>query len=331
MDLLDKTKKHLQNLEQIPLCFEKRSFSSLPLILRQRYQIYAVKFFSRSWLLALESAGWDSCSPGDYRKHLEQLSFAAGTNSVVFVLPFITSTIRNRMVQMNIPFIIPGVQIFLPLYMVNLQETGGAPTPLQGKPLKPSAQALLLSQLLKGNIKRLSTKEIAEKLSYSTASVSNACTQLRNNDLCESYRKGKEVRLKFPDDAHDIWKRALPYLKSPVKQRMLVKMGSGEDIPQGKLAGISALSLKSNLADDELPTLALERRVVDSGLMQGWLKKVVDRYDADAVIESWKYNPALISDDVAVDPLSLYLSLRDNLDERVQSELSSMMEGVSWQ
>ena len=307
------------------------SFSSLPLLLRHRYQTYNVKLFGSSWLLALESGEWDVCSPGEYRKHLEQLSLVTEINSIVFVLPSLSSTVRNRMVQMNIPFVVPGVQIFVPHYMVNLQEVGGFSPLRKGRRLSPSAQVLLLSQLLKGDIEGLSTKEIAKKLGYSTASISNACTQLKKNDLCVSYRNGKEVLLKFRGDSHNIWKQALPYFKSPVKQRILVKMGRGGDNTKGKLAGISALSLKSNLADDDLPTLALSCRAVDFGLMQKWLNSDVDRYDADAVIESWRYDPALISDADVVDPLSLYLSLRDNPDERVQSELSSMMESISWQ
>ena len=328
MNLLGKTKKYLQNIEEIPLYFEKKSFSSLSLIMRQRYQIYAAKIFGRSWFMALESADWDSCSPGEYRKHFEQISLVAETNSIVFVLPFLSSTTRNRMVQMNIPFVIPGVQIFLPLCMINLQEIGGPLPSVKGGCLIPAAQVLLLSQLLKGDIENLSTKEIAEKLGYSTASISNACAQLRKNNLCVSYRKGKEALLDFSRDTYNTWTRALPLLKSPVKGRFLIKRG--DNGLKAKQAGISALAHRSNLADDELPTLALARREVDYGLTQGWFEKSADRYEADAVIESWRYDPILISEDESVDPLSLYLSLRDNPDERVQSELNSMMESISW-
>jgi hypothetical protein len=52
--------------------------------------------------------------------------------------------------------------------------------------------------------------------------------------------------------------------------------------------------------------------------------------DADAVIEAWTYNPIRLADAEAVDRLSLYLSLRASDDERVQKELTALLEGVAW-
>ena len=54
------------------------------------------------------------------------------------------------------------------------------------------------------------------------------------------------------------------------------------------------------------------------------------REDANARIETWTYAPALLADGKGVDPLSLFLSLRDDPDERVQAALAAMMEGFTW-
>jgi hypothetical protein len=49
------------------------------------------------------------------------------------------------------------------------------------------------------------------------------------------------------------------------------------------------------------------------------------------IIHEWIYAPAVISDDgKQVDDLSLYLSLRDSPDERVQGALTEMMEAMPW-
>ena len=39
-------------------------------------------------------------------------------------------------------------------------------------------------------------------------------------------------------------------------------------------------------------------------------------------IQVWKHNPKMLSTEGVVDKLSLYLSLKDNEDERIQIELS---------
>jgi hypothetical protein len=45
-------------------------------------------------------------------------------------------------------------------------------------------------------------------------------------------------------------------------------------------------------------------------------------------IEVWNYAPSLFAHDGWVDKISLYLSLKDNNDERIQHELTLMMQGL---
>jgi hypothetical protein len=99
---------------------------------------------------------------------------------------------------------------------------------------------------------------------------------------------------------------------------------------RGPLAGLSALAQCSLLAEPDLITIALDRK--------GW--KALhhgDRFveampdDPDGrMVEIWNYDPNLFAGDGRVDPLSLYLSLRDNPDERVQAALDQMMRKVPW-
>ncbi|MEI8121955.1 MAG: hypothetical protein WCI20_07870 [bacterium] len=43
-----------------------------------------------------------------------------------------------------------------------------------------------------------------------------------------------------------------------------------------------------------------------------------------------RYRPEILSDGPTVDRLSLYLSLREEHDERVQSALKELLESVRW-
>ena len=44
----------------------------------------------------------------------------------------------------------------------------------------------------------------------------------------------------------------------------------------------------------------------------------------------WRYDPTLLSEEDVADRLSLYLSLKDNPDERIEGALRELMEGIRW-
>ena len=47
-------------------------------------------------------------------------------------------------------------------------------------------------------------------------------------------------------------------------------------------------------------------------------------------LELWKYPPQLFAANGKVDILSLYCSLRENPDERIEGELESLLEDIKW-
>ena len=52
-------------------------------------------------------------------------------------------------------------------------------------------------------------------------------------------------------------------------------------------------------------------------------------------LEVWKYNPITLLDNClndkkVVDPISLYLSLKDNRDERIEIALDQILENLIW-
>lgn len=48
------------------------------------------------------------------------------------------------------------------------------------------------------------------------------------------------------------------------------------------------------------------------------------------IIEIWKYSPELLSDTDLADPLSLYLSMKDIEDERIENSLEELLDKVEW-
>ena len=88
--------------------------------------------------------------------------------------------------------------------------------------------------------------------------------------------------------------------------------------------------VEAKLAAPEYTTYALSRADWKS-LMQGLKLIAMPTRDPDAdEVELWSYPPALFAERDRVDRLSLYLSLQDERDERVEASLDEMMKNVAW-
>ena len=58
--------------------------------------------------------------------------------------------------------------------------------------------------------------------------------------------------------------------------------------------------------------------------------RITDKQFGENEIQVWKYNPKMLSTEGVVDKLSLYLSLKDNEDERIQIELERLINEMPW-
>jgi hypothetical protein len=152
--------------------------------------------------------------------------------------------------------------------------------------------------------------------------------ELEATELVEVERKGKERRLRFTEAKPDVWTKAQPFLRSPVTKRVCIRRP--HPMPEGIQAGLAALAHYSMLAPPEHPVLAVYRQ--DWKALPHWHDKTpIPNQDPDALeIEVWRYRPELLAAGHVVDPLSLYLSLKDGQDERVQAALEEMIGRIEW-
>jgi len=326
-DMIEGVLKYLGELLGARPQVKEWSAASLPLHLRERYHLSRTHLYGRDWVLAMEGDEWEPGTASEYRNQAQQLEQAAGV-PIVLVVSSMTAAVRNRMVQLNVPFLVPGTQVFLPLCMVNLQERYADQSPRSGKPLSPTAQVMVLYQILRGGLETMSSKQIAKTLAYSEMAIVKARSELEVNRLCASRRYGKEVRLECDLPSRQLWDRALPFLRTPVFKRHWCRVT--EPFPDSKAAGIAALAGRGDLSDDPVPACAIEKKRFHGLLEAGVIHGCPHREDANTAIEAWHYDPALLADGKTVDPLSLFLSLRDDPNERVQTALAVMMEGLTW-
>jgi hypothetical protein len=73
--------------------------------------------------------------------------------------------------------------------------------------------------------------------------------------ICKIVRNGRSLVLEFMATGRPLWEQAHPQLSSPVKKTRWVQWATSGH--PALLAGISALSLRTMIADDRLPSYAL--------------------------------------------------------------------------
>jgi len=320
-------KRYLETISGVSPHLQPLEVSRIPLFLRNRYQFYSTELFGRPWGLALEDESWDPGSAGEYEKQAETLRPLLKA-PVVFILPALPSNTRNRMVQKGIPFIVPGSQAFLPGAIADLRERFAKPNGKGRTWLSPTAQVTLLYHLEREPLSGLALKSIAEKLHCSAMMISKVKDELEEAGLCEVERAGRSIALKFSAANRALWNLARERLISPVQKTRWVQWKK-PGYP-ALLSGISALSRRTMIADDRLPTYALGPRMLESWLEKGFVTGCPDSEQATASIEAWSYEPKLLGNNESVDPLSLYLSLRHSPDERVHQQLERLIEEAPW-
>ena len=300
---------------------------ALPLFLRERYAIYSARLFGQDYLLAIEAGDWESGSPAEYGKHVDALKLKL-REPVVLVLSSLPSYARNRMVQMGIPFIVPGTQTFLPNSVIDLRERFAQPHSERRESLSPAAQCTVLYHLLREPIAGTPLKDIAQKVHYSPMMITKVKDELETADICKPVRRGRSMVLDFMTSGRSLWKQGEPQRASPVKKTRWVHWEKPGD--PALHAGMSALSLRTMVGDDRLPTYALPFALYQDLLEKGVCAGCRDADTATARMEVWSYDPRTLGDNQSVDALSLYLSLRYSADERVQQQLEKLIEEVKW-
>jgi DNA-binding MarR family transcriptional regulator len=309
------------------LTLQEASDESLPLFLRHRYLIRTTSLFRAQYHLAIENDPADACSPGEYADHLRVLTEMLHA-PVALVLAALPSYARNRMVRLGIPFIVPGSQVFLPPLLVDLRER--QPVAIKrsrGKMLTPAAQCLVLFHLQRGSLSNKPLQEIAKLIGYSPIMVTMVKRELESAGICEALKQGRSVTLSFLHDQRELWDRVEPLLSSPCR-RNWVKWAKPD--PAALSAGMSALSHLTMISDDPLPTYALGRKIFRAHNEQGDFHVCPERDEANACLESWSYDPRILSRGETMDSLSLHLSLRGSADERVQQQLETLIQEFQW-
>ena len=306
----------------------------LPIYLGSLYSIYRTKFGDRRVSLLFQKKN-ENPSPAAVSKHVELVRNVL-RGDIAFVFPVLASFERKRLVQHRVPFIVPNQQTYLPDLLIDLRDLvrpGRARLPEEraSARLSSPAQVLLLYYLQYGlNAEPMALRDWTRLLGYSTMTATRICDALVGSALCGKEQHGKKVVLRFDADRHALWDRALPHLRNPLVRISYVKEARPDGMAWIK-AGVSALSRYTSLAQGRKPVYAMKASESRRALSEGRLIELPSQEEGCVIVEQWRYRPELLSKEQdSVDRLSLYLSLMDDRDERVEAALGELMEGITW-
>ncbi len=298
----------------------------LPFFLRNLYTFFKVQLLEASCLLMLDRKEQEQ-SPATVRKHMDQVK-TRWDGEIVYVRARVTAYNRKRLIEHKLPFVVPGNQMYLPMLGIDLREHFKKLRTETHK-FSPSTQALVIHVLLYGTTKRIFTPtEMAGFLGYSVMTMTRAFDELESSNLGDIFLEGRERCVQFAKPEKDIWAKAQPFLRSPVKKQIHIDP-LNVDLP-GPRAGLSALADYTILAKPANPVIALSGKDWKSLKQRHRVNEFPSQEPGVLEIEVWSYAPSLFAKDKVVDRLSLYLSLKESQDERVEAALEEMMKGLQW-
>jgi len=304
--------------------------AQLPLYLQGGYSYRKAKLQGQTCLLMLDRGDEQTDKAAVLKKHLKAIDqYFPGP--VIYVVENTTSFNRKRLVEQRIAFIVPGKQLYLPFAATDLRDhftaTNRTPTD-EPKQLSAAAQQIVLLQLYQRWDENTTAQHIADQLAVSKMTVSRAYTELTACGLADTVAIGRQKQLRFMIHDLELWEQAQPYLRDPVKKRLWIDRRGYENYQYrfGIEAGETALSELGMMMTPKHRTVAINAKDWPS------LKKLLNiveqphDYGDSVAVELWRYDPTLLSESGTVDPLSLYLSLDDKLDDRLAIEKDELLK-----
>ena len=243
----------------------------------------------------------------------------------ILVIPTITGVLRRQLIKKKVSFIVPDKQVFIPELGTILSESkldNGS----EKSVFSANTQFLLLFHLLKKDLNGCSYNEIMNATGIIKKNISTAASELANAGICELQSgPGREKMIVFSGDKKDIWSKSLPMMTNPVKRVGYVSaiVPNAEKMPESYEA---ALSHYTDVVGEEVKAYATYRLSDEAKALNGIIQSEYE--DGMARVEFWAYDPVKLSDNGFIDPLSLYLYYRNDDDERIQGELSRLIDRV---
>jgi predicted transcriptional regulator len=300
--------------------YEENKF---PVFLRNHYNFYEMKILGTPCIL-MEIAD-DMPGVVTLQKHTKRVEIIAN-RPIVVCYKELTRYRRKSLIENRVPFVVEDGQMYLPFLALDLKKASEH-VKTEVKHFSVSAQKAYLYFLYNEN-EVVNMTECAEKLGCTKMTASRALNELYRTNLITCEIGGKTGRSKeykrIPDPEY--FRKGHGYLKSPVKKIVFL-----ETEPFGALtAGLEALAEVSMINPPGHPVRAVGREQFKTQEFEGIKNKDVINDTQLVELQIWAYDPTQFSHTKHVDLVSLYASLQEEKDERIEHALEEVLQAEPW-
>lgn len=313
--------KYLTEVTGLELNLSLMSLSGLPFYLESQYRFFNLRigYVNLTAIILLQPT---SFTPGQFQKQISKLPVK--TEFACVVAASLPAYVRKRLIEMGQAFVVPGVQMYLPMLGMELRSrvrTGPLPAT---ETLSPASQVVFFYCLLNPGGNDHTPLSLSKALWYSNMSMSRAVSELVATGLADVRKEGKERLMRLGSDPVELWRKALPLLRSPVTKAHRV-WAAELDRQILLLAGESALAAQTQVGEPNETQYAVSKANWQI-LNKAGVQQIPIKEPGSCIIQVWTYDPQLLSTNDTVDPFSLFLSLRESQDERIGMALDELME-----
>ena len=329
---MEELKKYFQQILGVQLEIqelESEQLNKLPFVFKSNFKFYSTTFRNHQ-LILLELNKEDTFNANQLRKQVVEIQKKI-EKRIIIVTDNITTINRKRLIENRISFIIPGKQMFMSELLIDLQDFEKDKAFKKSVLLLPSAQLILLYQILhkEDNLSQYTFKELAEKFEYTQMGITKAIENLKRLAIVK-VEGTKEKNIIFEKDILKIWKDSERFLINPIFKTVYI-----DEKPKGLLkSNTTALEEYTDMNPSSIEYFALEKKQFYELEKNNQLVNL-NSENGNYALEVWKYNPELLTKGITkknnVDPLSLYLSLKDGfIDELTDMALDQIIEKYVW-
>ncbi|MFA7553119.1 MAG: hypothetical protein WCY88_02625 [Spongiibacteraceae bacterium] len=300
----------------------------LPFYLEDSYQFYKADVLNAPCLFLWANESGEP--PSSIEKHCQAVRKVWADGEVVYLAEVMSQQHRNRLIHHKVPFIVPGTQLYLPMLGIDLREHFRKLKNSHAKPegMSPTAQLVILWQLLKGSMEGVNSAQMAEHLGCTRVAAARAYDEIAAFEWAQIEKIGNQKILAFDVRGRELWQLIQEHMQNPIRKTRWV-IGSNSEFP-GVLAGESALAKYTLMSEPEFPVYAVAANEWKG--IQKTLQLDELRYPEPGCfgLQTWRYTPELLAEQACVDRLSLFLSLRHEADPRKSMAADELLEQINW-
>ena len=290
-----------------------------PLIIEKNYDFFQMEIMKQICILARPKENIGLAALRRQQKQIERLT---GRYCVMY-LKKMNYYSRDKMLEEGNSFVWENHQVYMPFLGLMLSQN-------EIREISPCFKISFLTQkflfmALYGEWDNLTVTAAADKIHVSKMSVTRIFDELESLDIPVLIKKGRSRRYIRTGSKKEIWNLIRPFLRTPLLKEYYLE----RDMPNLSVkSGISGLSELSMLEDNPYPTYAVTKHEIrKTGIYQ---EKQIPAGEIPAcVIQELGYFIPFRQGKV-IDPLSIYILLKDMDDPRIETALEEMLEEYVW-